>query len=669
MQAPAQPTNRRRSAPSPRLQPTMMPNHQDFRNWAMAHGVPHAQSAGLPLYSHNLQATPLADDAPSSLNEQERAGLGSQVLSQANLQQLQYQQHLQVSQMQMSQQQILASLPALLASTPMRNMRGPQKRFHEHQYRPPRQSAHGHPTSLHHLSSAQSHFLHPMSSHPLAKSTGSNGLRQAVPPQLERRSSWDAGEARNGINGLYRGTSSVSEAGGAEIATAPTSPSMVGGMLPAFSPMPSVHQQVQQNDAVLSSLTSNISGVHNIDPSVFAGLERVARDQRRMGNSGGSGVSSRVPSRGSSVSNFRGRPSGRADGAQTIAEQAEFDVPVPSATTTIQIGGDQQASTSSNSESVQQVLSERPSSDGDAESRPAEVTLVTAPALLPQAGSIRFGNFDAAFYSSEPTELAGLGVFESDLVSEYATSPFTDAVSVALSVPEDLTLPSPRLPAHALTSSGVSKRGQKMPSPATDMQTKDSQKEATALPFLDSRRPSLHSRRRSAGDEAALDLRDVTFFGNIPVHNSSKTEGNGVVIALSKEGIPRDSRAESTSSSTTTADSSSLQALRNAIPLSFSSSASTTSLSISTSPTTMSRVESTSPITKAADRHEGAPVKPSKSRKSTSDVVLGPHSVPSAAVDPLSVATASKPQKPVMPSYASLAAALPHAKPKRRVGT
>jgi len=120
VQAPPPQSNRRRSAPSPRLQPSVLATHQDFRTWALANGVPHAQGGN--VFAHQqFQGTSLLEDLS---NQASNGGLSainaetlaryqqvSQALSQANLQQQQAQQ----------QQALLANLPALLAATNLRN--------------------------------------------------------------------------------------------------------------------------------------------------------------------------------------------------------------------------------------------------------------------------------------------------------------------------------------------------------------------------------------------------------------------------------------------------------------------------------------------------------------------------------------------------------------------
>lgn len=653
--------NRRRSAPSPRLQPSVLATHKDFQAWAMAKGVPHAPGGPMPVFSpevmqqNGLLPSGVAVAAGSSADEQQklkanggalslssnnsaqaealaRYQQASQALSQANLQQQQAQQ-VAVQQQQQQQQQILANLHASIAATSgmrggFRQSAGPgPRRFHEHGYRNNfRQGQtgqyaaqmYGQPQSPTLPDSA--HLLHPSSHHAgLGRSTtgsnGQGGLQR--PPLLDRRSSWDGSNADRDLRQSYRGSSSVSEAGVSDIgtATAPTSPTMVNGPLPAFA------RGGQQFGQPQSSSAQSQGG---FSPSMSAGAafgngDRQGREQRSAGQaaygrsqSHFSGYNGRgQPNRPPRVQRSHQQQQQQEEGMyspttgfplaafpsalnyaalntpqgqqllllqQQLAQQHGLQMPLPLPFPVSPVSGHQyqplpqsfgpprhqhtrSASVSTVSHPASEAGDFRSPSNGPRMhqmSPPQPVPLMPPQALAGEAlqvdgssvraqspqpnGPIRFGNFDAAFYSSEPKDMASLGLYEGvpgidspQVISgSSSVSCGTSALLDEASIPDDLPqLPPARPLAVSMNAARAAARFK--PELADIPASPAPQGSLAGMPGggLGSRRPS-HTRRRSAGDEKSLGLEDITFFGNIPVQRN-QAEREKAMAALLKE--------------------------------------------------------------------------------------------------------------------------------------
>lgn len=542
----------------------------------------------MPIFPHQLSGSAsLIDDMNgtgqgtgiTAINAEALARYqqASQALSQANLQQQQAQQ-----------QQLLASLPALMAGTNLRNSaRSTSRRFHEHSYKQMRQqgsSAHQQSLFGHQLLSPQQSqqafsntamlsaamgYLQPASvfspsTQSFSKSQGAS-THLNRPPILERRSSWDGSAASDETRQNYRGTSAISEAGvGAAppdvgTTTAPTSPAMHSGQLPAFAghamysteassiasptlstvsiataPAGSFHQYApnsvqdrqgrDQRNQWQSSYTSSSTYLNS--PSHASG-----DDQRSSKSPGGYGYGSAPLATGTSLpmqTYPTGLPMGKlpAAGGRSVPYAAR-----PSEMAAVPIGS--ALSTTSTSTS----LLASPAS-GAPHASFEERDPVVDDGEIPSPSSIRFGNFDAAFYSSEPTDMAGLGLFDTSSTSSdtsplslSGTPSFDDSI-----IPEEVELPPPvRLPPQQLATFTASMRAaQRFRPQLADIPASPAAKHGPG-PDVSSRRPSLQSnRRRSAGDEAGLGLGDVTFFGKIPV-SKNEDEREKAMAALLKE--------------------------------------------------------------------------------------------------------------------------------------
>lgn len=644
IQAPAHNTNRRRSAPSPRLQPTMLATQHDFRTWAMANGVPHAPGqTNIPIYSHQLQPNPLGEqqqqtegDGVAQLQQMQngihqqlhatnaeafaRFQQASQALSQANLQQHQaiaagQQHHTQ------QQQQFLANLPALLAASTLRNQRPnqpprrfqqqqdntysrnfrqPQHLYQQQQYQHAQQansSSIGSPTQL-----SPHAFLHPSTSNmshmrghssQASFSRSINGYRaNNSAPTLERRSSWDGGQANTDERAAYAGASSISEAGGQSLpsgpATAPTSPATIGGMLPTFprhgpsstaspasTPSPSISTfQAYQNDM-------NRQQQRGGPPDRYQGYNRLPNYNQQLGQQRGRQNRQRdaYPSPGAPPESLPGPEA--SSGSPAELAPAQNDAP--------------QTTTDTSISAPEVKAGNVPAPDAESALTTDESALETDDALDPQ--SIRFGTFDAAFYSSEPAEMAGFGLFDGIPAFDSPAVSLPDQASdLGLPAPDELSLPAPLQSASSAPLPHLRRLGSnnriatlRYRPGLADIPASPAKRSTPVSPDL-SKRPSMHNRRKSAGDEAELALGDITFFGNVPVDKDENARIQAM-NALLKEGTkasslsctPRKVRRTSTSSSTTN-DSSSLLQLANALPSSTSSSASLTSVSTPASP-------------------------------------------------------------------------------------
>lgn len=612
VQAPPPNSNRRRSAPSPRLQPSVLATHQDFRTWALANGVPHAQGGNLPIFpsSHQLQGTsPLTGDningiqnnGLSALNAETLARYqqASQALSQANLQQQQAQQ-----------QQLLANLPALLAATNLsRSTRSTPRRFHEHSYKQLRQSGNGGVHGQQQQQGQQNIFGQQLLSPQQAQQVFANNQsfsqsighgvhpsKQAFsrsqnvaannhlsrPPILERRSSWDGSAASDETRqqSYRRGSASVSEAGpGASTTspsdglgnapidmgttTAPTSPAMHNGTLPAFAS----HATYQPPPSTIASPTLSTVSVATAPAGSFnqyapnQGRDRQNRNQRNQWPSSSS-YNPRSPSQTSGIGGQHGKASryyGSQDDGQFVTGTS---IPMQSFPTTLPLATDFNAgalpmdyaarndlgpsnSSALSTTSTSASLAASPLVNVEAMAGSEERDPIVDDGTIPSPSSIRFGNFDAAFYSSEPSDMAGLGLF--DASSSTDGSPLSLSGGPAFDdsiIPEEVELPPPvRLPSQQPANFAASMRAaQRFRPQLADIPASPAAKHVPSplnKPDLEestsSRRPSLQSnRRKSAGDEVGLGLGDVTFFGKIPV---SKNEGERekAMAALLKE--------------------------------------------------------------------------------------------------------------------------------------
>lgn len=221
-------------------------------------------------------------------------------------------------------------------------------------------------------------------------------------------------------------------------------------------------------------------------------------------------------------------------GAQPLLQQQPFQQPYPYPPLLVQSPPQQQVT----SPPQAGARTETPEHPSDAEQ------------ILPLKGPIRFGNFDASFYDSEPVELGSLGLYggipgedspavagSPSLIGQTATA----AVGIATdsAVPDDL----PQLPpARVLSlSSSTHRAGSKFRPQLADIPASPAGKRSVQNSPLAGgagnahlRRPS-HNRRRSEGDEKALKLEDISFFGKIPV-NKDEREREKALAALLKEG-------------------------------------------------------------------------------------------------------------------------------------
>ena len=612
MQAPPPASsNRRRSAPSPRLQPGVLPTRHDFQTWALANGVPHAPGgpAG-PIYSHHLQPSPLAPS--SSVSEEETSAMGvqagqqhlingnlsaealecfqqaSQALSRANLQH--QQQQVQAVQ---NQQQLLASLPALLGATNLRNYRPPPRRLNDATYRNYRQPPHHHLQQHQYLQAQQKNLVSPSTStsasnHLLPSSAGhlsrsTNSYSGHSAPMLERRSSWDGAQATPDSGQQYLGSSSVSEAGAGELgpATAPTSPGLNGVIIPTF-PRASAPSSAS---SIISTPSPTLTAFNGYTAS---GENRPMRGQR------GYGTRYEHSQAQASGTGARGRPYRQRDDDFARSQASAFPSPIPLGL---------EAVLPKHGREQPQLAPVHASPIAEASSNPHQSPHERGTHTLqqsedqedvPLASSIRFGNFDAAYYSSEPAEMAGLGLFDG-IPGADAPDPSKPARKPEESPPAPDE--APQIPPVSVVPARSQNAALPISTPhnrseLADISASPAKRNTPASPNM-SRQPSTPNRRRSAGDEADLGLDDVTFFGDVPV-NHNEGQRKQAMAALLKESCKdfkvsslassqRKIRRTSTSSSTTN-ESSSLLQLRNILPSSTSSSASVASTSTSASP-------------------------------------------------------------------------------------
>ena len=610
-------SNRRRSAPSPRLQPGVLPTRHDFQAWAMANGVPHAPGGtGVPIYSHHLQPNPLSSSNiyeggnsaltnPLVQQQQLRNGnasveafaryqQASQALSQANLQQ----QQQQVQAAQDHQQQLMATLPALLAATTLRGHK-PPRRFNDNTYRYYRQQHHPiHQNQYQQVQqsnlaspsiSVSNHLLYPHSGNVLSNSaTGYNGQSAT----LERRSSWDGAQTTTVLRQRYVGSSSMSEAGAGElggatgVATAPTSPILNGGNLSLFT-----QQAVPSTTSSMSTASSPTTSTYNTH--IVNGDPRLPRDKRVQGTG-----HERSPIAGPRGRLLRQRDDQVVRGtfsqyqpSSTVSRQS-LPITVSSGRAAKQQGSVPNSAAATSFQQTSQLMSSPGGSYvkfGSRDDKPGLSQHINGEdeENFLVAGTIRFGNFDAAFYSSEPAEMAGLGLFNG---IPGAESPFQSSLpsnlEPSVSMPDELP-PSPRL---SFKSPGAPPAA--TPDPALSFQHGMINKSASVAKSSLSR-PPMHNRRKSAGDEVELSLKDVTFFGNVPVDKDERVRKQAMAALLKESGKdfgkpespPIHIKARRTSaSSSNTNDSSSLLQLRTVLPSLTSSSASVTSTSTSASP-------------------------------------------------------------------------------------
>lgn len=491
-----------------------------------------------------------------------------------------------LSQANLQQQQMLANLPAMLASTNLRGYSRPPRRFHEHQYKnnnrinythghfphtgqqhlpqhqiqPLGPSPHRPPQHLPGTSNANAdHHLHPSAGQPSLSRSVDASCGRLLAPHLERRSSWDGSDAANDLRAQYRQSSSVSEAGGdMQTTTAPTSPTIHGSHLPAF------------RQAFNPTYAPNFGGP----------ADRQSRDHRSSFSHG-----YRSHSHAYNPGNYRGRPyrpsrseQGEPPNLASLSPQAfpvspvtlpmsQMPLPTPmSLVSQHHLGSpntrSQHVFPSSSDNAV--IVSPRLLNGPSHSPRPQEVQEEVL-----DASSVQFGNFDADLYSSEPTEMAGLGLFEDSMMGPE--SPNTSGSASLGSTHEDALPPGnqfrstvathvpgqqaehylpvrdfPSLNANANANANALRfyRPQlaDIPSsPATGTLAAATQKKrsnpAAPASVLASpvQRPSRHGRRRSAGDEADLGIEDVTFFGKIPAMKDEE-EREKAVIALTKDG-------------------------------------------------------------------------------------------------------------------------------------
>lgn len=222
-------------------------------------------------------------------------------------------------------------------------------------------------------------------------------------------------------------------------------------------------------------------------------------------------------------------------GAQPLLQQQPYQQPYPYPPPLVQSPPQQQVASPLQAGARKQI----PEHPSDAEQS------------LPLEGSIRFGNFDASFYDSEPVELGSLGLYggipgeDSPAVAD-SPSMIGQAVTAAGGTATDSAIPDdlPQLPpARVLSlSSGTHRAGSKFrpqlsdipASPAGKRSVQNSPLAGGGAGHAHLRRPS-HNRRRSEGDERALKLEDISFFGKIPV-NRDEREREKALAALLKEG-------------------------------------------------------------------------------------------------------------------------------------
>lgn len=683
MQAPPPSSNRRRSAPSPRLAPTHVPNQQDFRSWALAHGVPHSHQHGAPVYSHHLAPTPLADDAsiPPIPNDA-RAGLvDGQSLSQANLLQLQYQQQLQAGAnlaAVQSQQQLLANLPALLAANNLRSSRPPTKRFPDQSHRPPRYSHSPNGTSAY-LQPGPPHISYPsMATGSLSRNTIAE--HGGAMPQLERRSSWDSmNVSMANDRRQYRSSSSRSDIGQMELTTmtAPTSPNMNGSFLPTFSVRntPYSHSPIESAGSASPANNSSLYSAESASASVLAGLERVARDQMRMGSYGGPHRTTNKMNMASSRGRFT-RPS------QDRPQAAASAMPVPYPSESAELAFEElarlrkEAEAASSESTKAEVGSEATRSDNPStqqteptSSSPSRVSTSTQEEIKDiQPGSIRFGNFDATFYSAEPSEMTSLGLYETDSVTDSVMgSPALSSIAPSdKAAIDNISLSSPRLPSTPMAAS--------LPKPDT---IRDSLKRGYRLDLPSGNRyppipetdkevstPTVRARRHSAGDEAGLGMKDVTFFGNIPVTSTNGGDTSALTSAITDSSIksPKVVKKASRTYSEAATDAAAIVVVPAASPVNGTRAVSQTPVAAQSS--SASQLPTVSPVeaTSRQKRDSHAPQPAAASDKQAIQAVTSPATIPGPAIAP------STPRIFTGPSYASLAAAAP-SKTRPRVGT
>lgn len=558
------------------------------------------------MFPHQLQGVPLIEDINGtsqgnngltaiSAETLARYQQASQALSQANLQQQQAQQ-----------QQLLANLPALLAASTLRNStRSTSRRFHEHSYKQmrqqqgnaamqqqhqnvfgqqllsPQQAQHAFQNNA--LFSHSVNQLHPSSSsaspssHSFSRSQNAAG-HLARPPILERRSSWDGSAASDETRQNFRGSSSVSEAGVGPAppdmgtTTAPTSPATHNAQLPAFA----THVTYPAGPSSIASPTLSTVSVATAPAGSFAQYG-TSQNSGRQGRE----TRSQWPPSSSSASFARSSShTSRNDlqYARSPGRYGQYDLPLASGTsipmqafpTGLPMGHLPVAETTPVDYAAR--AAELLTKGGSALSTTSASTSVLAsptfnvsgasleerdPVLdddtIPSPSSIRFGNFDAAFYSSEPTDMAGLGLYDAasstdgSPLSLSGTPSFDDSI-----IPEEVALPPPvRLPSQQLASFAASMRAaQRFRPQLADIPASPAAKHV-AGPDASSRRPSLQSnRRRSAGDEAGLGLGDVTFFGKIPVSKNEGEREKAMASLLKESG--KDFKPTSVPSSSTT---------------------------------------------------------------------------------------------------------------------
>lgn len=549
---------------------------------------------------NQLQGNPLGDElagqatglSAANIEALARYQQASQALSQANLQQQQAQQ-----------QQLVANIPALLASTGARNSRsaaGP-RRFHEHSYRPNRQQQTGfytaqqqqqHQQHQHHhhqqhqqqqsllaqqlyasqqqqqifqnqLSVMTAQMLHPDSNtlSPRSADPANSGTTRG--PRLDRRSSWDGSAASDDNRQPFRNSSSASEAAVGDLGTttAPTSPAMHNGNLPAFASRSSY----QNGPASAASPTLSTMSISTAPAGSYGQYGGGFTADRQSRGTRGNASYGRSPSQASGSNGYVRPPRHSRDDVGGLSVGMSLPMqPFPTSFPPGQQPGLELAGLQLGS---QQARGNRHISNSSAVSlTSADASLANSPLVsvpvsipcnddrdpviqsdssspIPSPSSIRFGNFDAALYSSEPAEMAGLGLFETISSSESSPSGMMEAAArlEMASIPDDLPLPPPiRLPPQPSANFVVAvKNAQRFKPQLADIPASPAVKGPMPNTRADAgslgRRPSLQNgRRRSAGDEAALGLRDVTFFGNIPV-NKSPNEREKAMAALLKE--------------------------------------------------------------------------------------------------------------------------------------
>lgn len=586
---------------------------------------------------NNVQSNGLTSINAEALARYQQA---SQALSQANLQQQQAQQ-----------QQLLASLPALLAATTMRNTsRSTPRRFHEHSYKQlrqhqgtgnmqqqqtnvfgqqllsPQQAQQLFQNSHVFQSSGQSQYAAANDAFSRSPGAAGSGGHHMRPPILERRSSWDGSAAsdetrhqahnRRGSSTKATGsnpTGAHSTSATAPIdtgtTTAPTSPAMHNGNLPAFAS----HGMYQRPPSTIASPTLSTVSIATAPAGSFnqygtsQGADRQMRDHRNQWPHSSTFAQGRSSSHVSRQDGQQAKgPRHHRDEGSPIATGSsipmqDYPTGLPMGQLPVAAGmpfgyraqaeqGVDSSALSTTSTSVSVLGS--PSVNMPISSSFDDRDPVIEDDSMPSPSSIRFGNFDAAFYSSEPTEMAGLGLFDASSSSDGSPLSFDGTPSFDDStIPEEVALPPPvRLPPQQPANFAASMRAaQRFRPQLADIPASPAAKHVPSpmgqgdVEGSSSRRPSLQSnRRRSAGDEVGLGLGDVTFFGKIPVSKNEDEREKAMAALLKESG--KDFKPSSLPSSSATSQSDSAHPEKSSTTVSIASSVPTNDSSAVSAP-------------------------------------------------------------------------------------